>query len=766
MRTIPYKSTRLGIVVFLLASSLPATTRLADAAISAPDASSNRTVLLHGKVVGPESRPVAGAKFYLNVDEWTDSIELGASGADGTYRFEVPESKLRRTVASSTTYGKCKAALIVAAEGLGPGWELLPDVKGGRYGEMKPEYAHDFRLPADFPIAGQVLDAVGKPVVGASVAVDRIFELGDGTWWKMHPAIKANDTNLMTQEQTDPNNWFTPLYPTAWSVIQPATTDAEGRFRLTGLGFDRAVKLEVTGPGIRRTSFSVLTRDDADKFTKAVRDRYPRTRREPNGYFYPERPGASQGDPGVMLFGPAPTIEVDPARTVAGVVRDAGTGEPIAGVRVQTADMFGAGRGTTDKEGRYRLVRAEDGKSINIFTYSFSETDKERYLRVVRRLTDADGLGEITADLDVPRGVVIEGRVVEAGTDQPIVSAPRRGCHDTVPGPLVAGHVVYYPLITNTALRGTPTGLYFEGFRKGSQNYSTSAVIDGEGRFRMAVPPGPGVLLVRAYPGGSYEFGAWKESDGVHRLFPYAPLTSRTTDDGAPQDAADSFSGFTGPIRLTNYHAYRVIDPAADVTTLDVTLEVPRATSRMLQFVDPEGRAIQGVAVWGLVGTAPWMAVEFDGSEAEAIGLAPGENRQLRVKSNDGKHIGKTSVNEEDPQLRTVRLEAAARITGRLVDENGNPVKALLSPQQSTNRADGGGDIGVIPQVRSDEQGRFEIALLMPGERYSAEIRGGQWDQEVIGAAFENIVLGAGEVRDVGDIRVKSVAKTEANSVK
>ena len=37
--------------------------------------------------------------------------------------------------------------------------------------------------------------------------------------------------------------------------------------------------------------------------------------------------------PEAPVFGPSPTIQVDPARTISGVVRDAETGEPVAGAR-------------------------------------------------------------------------------------------------------------------------------------------------------------------------------------------------------------------------------------------------------------------------------------------------------------------------------------------------------------------------------------------------------------------------------------------------
>src|SRR5262249_37335577 len=201
--------------------------------------------------------------------------------------------------------------------------------------------------------------------------------------------------------------------------------------------------------------------------------------------------------------------------------------KPIAGMRVTIPDAFGAGSAITDRHGRYRILRAEDEPSIMVFTSNHDE----RYLTVVRKLTDAQGLGEIAADFNIPPGVVLSGAVPETGPDRPIVPAPRKNCHDTVPGPLVAGNIAYFPLSSNTALRGTPTGLYFEGIPTGIQNYCRWATIDGDGRFRIVVPPGPGVLFVQSAPGMPMEAGwlDWKEADAPHPLFPSTRLATPPT---------------------------------------------------------------------------------------------------------------------------------------------------------------------------------------------------------------------------------------------
>jgi hypothetical protein len=715
----------------------------ADLAASAPtEPDSKRTIVLKGTVVGPGDRPIVGARLYLNIDEWTDPDLLGTSDANGSYRFEVPEKKLRRTVLPGFSLADCQASLIAVAEGHGAGWAELHSVTDNRYGAMKAEYAKDFRLAADVPIAGKVVDAAGKPVAGAVVGVDAVFDLADRRWHKMPAAIKAGDPNLMTRDETDPTRWFTPLYPTAWRVIPRATTDAEGRFRLASVGADRAIRLHVTGAGIRSAAVSVLSRDDVADFTKAVRTKYPRSRR-PQGYFYPPRASAPEGDQGVLLFGPAPTIEVDPARTIAGIVRDASTCKPIAGVRICTVGFYGDA--TTDRQGRYRILRMEDEPFLLV---NAAPSEPDKFLSVTRRLDNTKGLGEIKADIELPRGVVVQGTVLEADTGRPIVSAPYSSCHVEWPGPLQTGYVTYYPLATNAGLRGTPAGLHFHGFPAGF----LQASIDSGGRFRMAVPPGPGVLLIRSAPG--LPFGVamgeiTKETDGLHKLFPYVTLTARSMNDGAPFGVGDTLPGFAGAISLGEnpiYHAYRVIDPAPGAKTLDVKISIPRGASRTVRFVGPDGRPMRGAIVHGLV--QPWLGIALDGSEAEVIGLTPGRPREVLATSADGKLSALALVRADDPQPKTIKLEASGSVRGRIVDENGRPVEAVLAPAPKEIR----NDVGTIPETKTDAEGRFRLADLRPWQTYSVRILRGS---TIVGMAFADLRIRPGEDRELSDLRIK-----------
>ncbi len=348
-------------------------------------------------------------------------------------------------------------------------------------------------------------------------------------------------------------------------MLPRGTTDADGRFRITGVGRDRAVYLRVTGAGLQKTGFSVLTRDDVGGFTRAARAKYP----------------------GLRLFGPTATIEAPPGRTLAGVVKDAETGEPVAGMELTYCTYPPNGVyliATTDGQGRYRICRPDDQASVVVFTRG----GYTRYLPTMRRLDGANRAGEIVADLSLPRGVVVSGRVLEAETNRPIVSGPSAHSNDVGPDPIETGSVHYFPLGNNNALRAK--GSYFSGF--GEYNWDSSAQIASDGSFRMAVPPGPGVILAMSAPGfpagaEAGMGGTWKASLGLQRLVPYLTLTARSKNDGAPPGDIHGLSGFNGPINVTSYHAYRVINPPADAKTLDLTLTVPRAPTRSLRFVQP-----------------------------------------------------------------------------------------------------------------------------------------------------------------------------------
>ncbi len=59
--------------------------------------------------------------------------------------------------------------------------------------------------------------------------------------------------------------------------------------------------------------------------------------------------------------------------------------------------------------------------------------------------------------------------------------------------------------------------------------------------------------------------------------------------------------------------------------------------------------------------------------------------------------------------------------------------------------------LGEHADVQTDAHGRFRVEGLVPGQLYTARAYRGIG--RYAGIAFENLVLGPGEIRDLGDIR-------------
>ncbi len=122
-----------------------------------------------------------------------------------------------------------------------------------------------------------------------------------------------------------------------------AETDAQGRFRIEGLGAEKLVRLSIEGPTIAHTQLNVVTR-----------------RIEP----FPAQGFANSYGPGTQtIYGADLTLSAAPGRVVEGVVRDAKDKKVMKDVDVWSRHFSGANlsgittlKTRTDAEGRFRLA--------------------------------------------------------------------------------------------------------------------------------------------------------------------------------------------------------------------------------------------------------------------------------------------------------------------------------------------------------------------------------------------------------------------------
>ncbi len=87
-------------------------------------------------------------------------------------------------------------------------------------------------------------------------------------------------------------------------------------------------------------------------------------------------------------------------------------------------------------------------------------------------------------------------------------------------------------------------------------------------------------------------------------------------------------------------------------------------------------------------------------------------------------------------------MQPWSAVHGRLLDAEGNPVRNA--------RVYG----NTMPEdCRTDDQGRFRVEGLVPGDRY--DLTYGKDNPSMSGSLLKGFVGKPGEVRDLGDVRLK-----------
>jgi RNA polymerase sigma factor (sigma-70 family) len=362
-------------------------------------------VTYSGRVLGPDGKPVEGAKLYALY--YTPKVlpipQRGVSDKDGGFRFTVERKEFDRGGAAQPWD---ETWVVATADGYGLG---VPDWERGKrfsYTELTVRLTKD-----DVPVTGRILDLQGKPVAGATVAVHEFFwpaKGGDLAAW--HADLKEKRVGWATIREHLVGLDGLWMGRDVGRVLPNAVTDDEGRFRLKGIGRERVVALHVEGPTIATTEFWAITRPgekvEADSWRRGADDR--------KMTFY----GAATGD-----------HLVPPCQPIVGVVRDKDTGKPIPGAVVESHQIGRRNvggqvhlRAVADREGRYRLLGMPKGEGNQV---RIAPPEGQPYLALLARVPDAPGLEAATLDVKLKRGVWITGKVTDKATGKPVAATVR-----------------------------------------------------------------------------------------------------------------------------------------------------------------------------------------------------------------------------------------------------------------------------------------------------------------------------------------------------
>jgi RNA polymerase sigma factor (sigma-70 family) len=157
-----------------------------------PAAGSARDLLtVRGRVLSPDSKPVAGAKLFLHDSNLGDKDSAARATSDVEGRFQLTFSRSALT-ASGYPVRVMAVEVLAMAPGYGCDWATVSEDNAGR--ELV------LRLVKDLPISGRVLDRDGKPVAGAKVRLGGVGAYPGKDLTRMLEAARQED-------------WSAPLLP-------------------------------------------------------------------------------------------------------------------------------------------------------------------------------------------------------------------------------------------------------------------------------------------------------------------------------------------------------------------------------------------------------------------------------------------------------------------------------------------------------------------------------------------------------------------------
>jgi RNA polymerase sigma factor (sigma-70 family) len=665
------------------------------AAKADPKPPAGEKLVVTGKVTDADDKPVAGAKLYVPVllrdppttEDDVGTRVVGETANDGRYRVEIEKTEITRY-------------LIVGAAGHAVGWADLEKATG--------THEATIQLAKDAPVEGRVIDTEGKPVAGAAVKVVSVLAPVAGTLDGFLAGWK-NEWNDALRHVND--RMYMPLE----SLHGAGKTDKDGRFTLKGVGIERIAVVDVTAAGYGKATVYVVTRPglDAGPINKAAHDKIPPELRIP-------------GQP-PMLAGPKADLVVQGTKVIEGTVTDAETGKPMPGVIVTSGSGYSSQvTARSDKEGKYRLTGLVKSREYLVHTLTRDEKTTP-YLMWSGRIKDTEALAPIRHDIQMTKGIVVTGRLIDRQT-----------------GKAVGGSIRVAPLPDNKYFGTKPA---YNGYASGDR---LSRAVEN-GKFRVVTIPGTAVLMAQAYESG--------ETLGGKPVNPYRPAVPdpdhpnyfTKNDDGYIFNAAGNSLEF-----LDIMQAVKVVDLKPDAGEVTIDLYLERGKTATLKVEDADGGPLAGVTVAGI--TASWPPTyTLPKDTATVYALDPARPRTLYLLHQGRKLAGWVRVRGDEKGPVTAKLAPAGVVTGKLVDPDGQPVAGVAvnlqfptGPGNELYRETGAGR----PLAVTDKDGAFRLEPIVPGVKFSLSLTKGQMyfvGEPKIGQKQ----VEAGKTLDLGALTVK-----------
>ncbi len=649
-------------------------------------ATRSMTTVVSGRVSDAGGTPVPNALVAAfgspknpGEDDVRDNFALaeGETDAQGNYRLELTE------VNSRTHIG---GFLIARKPGKAMAWKQL------NFDDRSAELS--LSMENEVPIRGRLVDLEGQPAAGVELRITSVC--------KSTPNRQPSVFAPFGFEKA----------PTAW--LPKIQSDPTGRFVVHGVANGFGVRLRVA---------------EGDRFAVqglSINTGEPEERRHEQSYHQLVR-NVSQGEEALLPIAPAQILE----GTVT--YEDSGLPVPFAQVEVTCRQHeYGSGRvvvGKTNENGEYR-ISAMPGSYFGVMAIPPSgEPYLARKPSLENSIVWQDGDVSRRADITLPRGVLVQGTIVEAKSGRPVVGAV----------------IQYEPERANNPNTS-------DDVATGSR---TRRFSDESGRVEISVLPGPGRLLVHA-PDGKF----------VSTVF-----GSRELVFGKP-----------GGMRQF-VHGWKRINPPKDADVLEVTVQLELGSKAHGRLIDESGAPIEKARVisrlnMGSSLTRDWGYIpNLLGGQFEFSSLNAGEIYPVHFLD-PKRRLGATVPLQAGTEQQTVVLRTCGEARARIVDEEGRPrtgVQVAMElvvtpgPHRVERAAAQRGELygisaymqmldstNYIPPPKSDENGLITFPALIPGAPYRILT----FENQTIPQVQAEFSVEAGQSLDLGDLQIPKGSQT------
>ncbi len=620
-----------------------------------------------GRVLDTDGKPVAGA--VVEVVSRPRVPWVGASDDADEYTLLAKgqsegDGRYSLDAPRTASIRVFEVIALAAAPGYGLGWtELNPAAE---------QPAADLKLPREQPVRVRLVDVSGAPARGLEV---RVLSVGGESDKGTYEGVSLS--------------FSPPEGLRTWP--RPVATDDHGRFTLHGIGRGQGLYLNVRELRYARQDLHI--------------------------------------DPDDAAPGKEITLALEPARIIEGRVLAADTGRPIANavvsasgqVRNEHANGIFTSKFRADAEGRFTMNPIVSDK----YTLGAFPTGGEPYLIQQDELKWAKGTIKATHDIKVRRGVLIRGKITEAGTNHP----------------LPASSVQFIPV------RGGDEVL---------SGWQAIVASQEDGSFQIAVPPGKGHLLVFG-PTGDYVLG----EIGFNRL---------SNDKAGGQ----------------RHHAHAIIPYDAEAVDPPHELAVALRAGVTIKgrAEGPDGQTINDGFIITTLRIEPfnpfWRGdyqLPVRDGRFELHGLAPEASTRIHIL--DPEHEWGASIDVAGKQAGddlVIRLQPCGQAKARFVGPDGKPIakhrphfEFVATPGPSRfsrskeDQAELASETALIANVDrkhywhapgTDAEGRVTLISLIPGALYRILDFSTRRDQDKGVQVRKEFTVKPGETLDLGDIRI------------